>query len=64
MDDQELSADETTFVRTLRRSYARLAGWMTRNNRYPEPGRLPGDARTETAARTEIPPRQPVPPRP
>jgi hypothetical protein len=49
---------------TLQRNYARLAAWMARGNRDPEPSRLPDETRVEMASRIEIPPRQPAPPRP
>jgi hypothetical protein len=62
--NDELPGDEARFLQTLRRNYARLAAWMARGNRNPDPNRLPDEARIETANRTEVPPRQPAPPRP
>jgi hypothetical protein len=60
--DDEASSD--WFLPALRRSYARLAAWMARGNRFPEPGRLPEPTRMEVLARTLEPSRQLLPPRP
>jgi hypothetical protein len=62
MDEDDPS--EEWFLPTLRRNYARLAAWMARTNRFPEPGRLPEPTRIDTLARTLEPPRQLLPPRP
>jgi hypothetical protein len=61
MDDDDTS---DWFLPTLRRSYARLAAWMARGNRRPEPSRLPEPTRIETLARSLQPARQLLPPRP
>jgi len=52
------------FLPSLRRSYARLAAWMTRGNRVPEHNRLPAPPRVERPARVLEPTRRPAPPRP
>ena len=52
------------FLPALRRSYARLAAWMARGNRFPEPSRLPEPTRIEQIARNLEPARQLQPPRP
>jgi hypothetical protein len=51
------------FVPALRRSYARLAAWMVRDNRLPEPSRSPAPTRVERPNRTPDKPRRPAPPR-
>jgi hypothetical protein len=61
MDDDNQS---DWFLPALRRSYARLAAWMARGNRLPEPGRLPEPTRFEVLARTLEPARHLQPPRP
>jgi hypothetical protein len=61
MDDDDQSE---WFLPALRRSYARLAAWMTRTNRFPEPSRLPEPSRIETLGRIMEPSRQLQPPRP
>jgi hypothetical protein len=60
MDRDDVS---TWLMPALRRSYARLAAWMTRGNRAPEPGRLPAPPRTERPSRCPDPSRRPAPPR-
>lgn len=60
MDHEDLS---TGFVPAFRRSYARLAAWMTRENRASEPSRSPAPPRIEWPARFPDPPRRPTPPR-
>ena len=62
--NDDLPMDDAKFLQALRRNYARLAAWMARGNRNPDPNRLPEEARMEAANRTEVPPRQPVRPRP
>jgi len=47
MDHEDASA---WFVPALRRSYARLAAWMTRGNRAPEPSRFAGAAALRAAS--------------
>lgn len=61
MDDDDSSDG---FLPALRRSYARLAAWMARGNRFPEPARLPEPTRMEVLARTLEPSRRLLPPRP
>lgn len=60
MDHEDASGG---FLPALRSSYARLAAWMTRGNRLPEPSRLPAPTRMERPARIHIAPRSPTPPR-
>jgi hypothetical protein len=60
MDHEDASA---WFVPALRRSYARLAAWMVRDNRSPEPSRLPAPTRAERPSRIADKPRRPAPPR-
>lgn len=52
------------FLPALRRSYARLASWMTRTNRIPEPSRLPEPTRIDALSRVPEQSRHLQPPRP
>jgi hypothetical protein len=52
------------FLPAIRRSYARLAAWMTRENRVSEPSRLPIPTRVERPSRVPEKSRQPAPPPP
>ncbi len=60
--DDELPVREFS-LSEWRKSLHRLADWMTRGNRNPEPSRPTDPARTETPIRTELPSRQPPRPR-
>jgi hypothetical protein len=61
MDEEDPSE---RFLPALRRSYARLAAWMARANRFPEPSRQPEPTRSEAVSRLPQPSRQLQPPRP
>jgi len=54
----------TGFGTVFRRSYAWLAARMVRDNRTPEPGRLPAPPRVDRPNRFPDKPRRPAPPRP
>lgn len=62
---QSMDREDTAwFLPAIRQSYARLAAWMTRGNRLPEPSRLPAPARVETPPRIPDKPRRSAPSRP